>query len=68
MSLEAINTWAQLIAASGVIGSLFYHQPGVKTWWPMRRAAFTAGFRDYIESSQPIKDLPPIDRLIRGET
>ena len=139
MSLEAINTWAQLIAAVGVIGSLFYlglqirqntrsmrafaaagadwhgaseddraralplffatfklfenawfqqrqgtldpeqwegwdpyirmyyHQPGVKTWWPMRRAAFAAGFRDYIETSQPIKDLPPIDRLIRGE-
>jgi hypothetical protein len=24
VSLEAINTWAQLIAAGGVIGSLFY--------------------------------------------
>jgi hypothetical protein len=46
---------------------MYYHQPGVKMWWPMRRAAFAAGFRDYIETSQPIKDLPPIDRLIRGE-
>jgi hypothetical protein len=135
VSLEAINTWAQLIAAVAVIGSLFYlglqirqntrsmrafaaagadwhgaseddrtralpplnfsrthgsnnvkahsilnngkagtrtsactiTSPGVKTWWPMRRAAFAAGFRDYIETSQPIKDLPPIDQLIRGE-
>jgi hypothetical protein len=135
VNLEAIITWAQLIAAVGVIGSLFYlglqirqntrpmrafvadwhgaseddraralpllfatfklfenawfqqrqgtldpqqwegwdayirmyyHRPGAKTWWQTRRAAFAAGFRDYIEASQPIKDLPPIDRLIRG--
>lgn len=47
---------------------LYYHRPGAKTWWQMRRAAFAAGFRDYLEASQPIKDLPSIDRLIRGET
>jgi hypothetical protein len=44
---------------------MYYHRPGVKTWWLMRRAAFAAGFRDYLESSEPIKDLPPISELIR---
>jgi hypothetical protein len=29
---------------------------------------FAAGFRDYLETSEPIDDLPPIDRLIRGDT
>jgi hypothetical protein len=44
---------------------MYYHRPGVKTWWLMQRAAFAAGFRDYLESSEPIKDLPPISELIR---
>jgi len=34
----------------------------------MRRAAFGRGFRDYLESSNPVEDLPPISRLIRGES
>jgi hypothetical protein len=46
---------------------IYYHRPGVKTWWTMRRAAFAAGFRDYLENSQPVEDLPPIGHLIRGE-
>ena len=46
---------------------IYYHQPGVKTWWTMRRAAFAAGFRDYVEKSQPVVNLLPIGQLIRGE-
>jgi hypothetical protein len=46
---------------------IYYHRPGVKTWWSMRRAAFALGFRNYLESSEPVKDLPPISRLIRGD-
>jgi hypothetical protein len=41
---------------------------GVKTWWSMRRAAFAPGFRNYLESSKPVEDPPPISRLIRGES
>jgi len=47
---------------------IYYHRPGVKTWWTMRRAAFAAGFRNYLERSQPVEDLPPISQLIRGES
>jgi hypothetical protein len=45
---------------------MYYHRPGVKDWWRLRRAAFAAGFRDYIESSEPIHDLPSVTQLIRG--
>jgi hypothetical protein len=47
---------------------IYHHRPGVKTWWTMRRAAFAAGFRDYLEKSQPVADLPPIGQLICGES
>ena len=47
---------------------IYYHRPGVKTWWPMRRAAFAAGFRDYLENTDPVEGLPPIGHLIRGES
>ena len=47
---------------------IYYHRPGVKTWWTMRRAVFATGFRDYLEKSQPVEDLPPISQLIRGES
>ena len=46
---------------------VYYHRPGVKTWWSMRRGMFAAGFRDYIESTAPVADLPPLRHLIRGE-
>ena len=45
---------------------MYYHRPGVKDWWRLRRAAFAAGFRDYIESSEPIHDLSSVTQLIRG--
>lgn len=45
---------------------IYYHRPGVNTWWTMRRAAFAAGFREYLKKTQPVEDLPPISQLIRG--
>ena len=46
---------------------IYYHRPGVKTWWLMRRAAFAAGFRHYLESSQPVEAVPSLDELIHGK-
>jgi hypothetical protein len=45
----------------------YYHRPGVKIWWQMRRAAFASGFRDYIESTKPIADMTPLTELIRSK-
>jgi hypothetical protein len=46
---------------------MYYHRPGVKTWWRLRRAAFGPGFRAYIEASEPASELPSVSELIRGE-
>ena len=46
---------------------MYYHRPGVKAWLRLRRAAFAAGFRDYVESSEPVNELPSVAQLIRGE-
>jgi hypothetical protein len=46
---------------------VYYHRPGVKTWWTLRRRMFTAGFRQYVESTQPISDLSPLSQLIAGK-
>jgi hypothetical protein len=43
---------------------VYYHRPGVKTWWTLRQGMFTAGFRQYVESTQPISDLSPLSHLI----
>jgi hypothetical protein len=45
---------------------MYYHRPGVKTWWQLRRAAFGPGFRDYIETSEPASELPSVSELIHG--
>ena len=45
----------------------YYHRRGVKIWWPLRRTMCAAGFRDYLEKTEPVKDLPPISELIRGK-
>jgi hypothetical protein len=45
----------------------YYHCPGVKSWWLMRRAAFASGFRDYLESSEPIREMTQLSELIRGK-
>ena len=46
---------------------VYYHRPGVQTWWSMRRAMFAQGFREYLESTTPVTDLPPVTELIRGK-
>ena len=46
----------------------YFHLPGVQSWWQLRRGAFAPGFRDYIESSQPIPDMVPLSDVIRGNS
>jgi hypothetical protein len=45
----------------------YYHHQGIKSWWRMRRAAFAPGFRDYLESTEPISDMTPLGQLIQGK-
>ena len=45
---------------------MYFHLPGVKSWWLLRRATFAAGFRDYVENSQPIENLPPLSEVVHG--
>jgi len=44
----------------------YYHRPGVKSWWSLRRGMFAAGFRDYLEATEPIAEAVPLTELIRG--
>jgi hypothetical protein len=46
----------------------YYHRPGIKTWWRMRYPAFSSGFRDYLESTEPIPAMTTLSQLIRGKT
>lgn len=46
---------------------VYYHRPGVKTWWSLRRGMFAAGFRDYLETTEPVADLAPLSQLIAGK-
>jgi hypothetical protein len=46
---------------------VYYHRAGVKDCWRLRRAAFAAGFRDYVESSEPVSELPSVAELIRDK-
>jgi len=46
---------------------VYYHRPGVKTWWSLRRTMFAAGFRSYVEATKPVSDLSPLSELIRGK-
>ena len=45
----------------------YYHRPGVKTWWSLRRGMFATGFRDYLEATEPIAEAVPLSELIRGK-
>jgi hypothetical protein len=45
---------------------MYFHLPGVQTWWQLRRAAFAHGFRNYREASQPIAEMTPLSEIIRG--
>ena len=44
----------------------YYHRPGVKSWWSLRRGMFAAGFRDYLEATEPVAEAVPLTELIRG--
>ena len=46
----------------------YYHRPGVKTWWSLRRGMFAAGFRAYLEATEPIAEAVPLTELIRGKS
>jgi hypothetical protein len=46
----------------------YYHRPGVKSWWVMRRGAFAPGFRNYLESTEPVPEMPKLSELIRGKS
>lgn len=47
---------------------VYYHRPGVQTWWADRRGMFAAGFRNYLESTEPISGVSPLSQLIRGKS
>jgi hypothetical protein len=47
---------------------VYYHRPGVQVWWSDRRAMFAAGFRKYIEATQPVSGVSPLSQLIRGKS
>jgi hypothetical protein len=47
------GTWA----AWSVHVRIYFHQPGVRSWWAIRGAAFAPAFRAFLESS-PKPDLP----------
>jgi hypothetical protein len=44
----------------------YYHRPGVRTWWSMRRPAFAVGFAKYLESTLPISEMTPLKELIKS--
>lgn len=46
----------------------YYHRPGIKRWWSMRHPVFSIGFRDYLESTEPVRNMPPLIEVIRGKT
>jgi len=45
----------------------YCHRPGVETWWSLRRGMFAAGFRDYLEATEPIAEAVPLTELFRGK-
>jgi hypothetical protein len=45
----------------------YYHRPGVRTWWSLRRGMFASGFRDYLEATEQIAEAVPLTELIRGK-
>jgi hypothetical protein len=47
---------------------IYFHRPGVQTWWEMRKPAFAKGFRDYIESTKPVSGMAPLREVAQGPT
>jgi formyltetrahydrofolate hydrolase len=44
---------------------IYFHRPGVKTWWSMRKMAFAPGFRNYLEATEPVSGVMSIGEIIR---
>ena len=48
MDAETWDAWSEHIR-------MYYHQPGAKSWWELRKVTFVPAFRAYLESSAPSK-------------
>ena len=46
---------------------VYYHRPGINAWWSSRRGLFSAGFRRYLEASEPITDVSSLSQLIQNK-
>jgi hypothetical protein len=46
---------------------VYYHRPGVQAWWSDRRTMFARGFRNYLEATEPVSGVSPLQQLIRGK-
>jgi hypothetical protein len=38
---------------------MYLYQPGVQTWWGLRKAAFSPAFRNFLDHSAPPEELSP---------
>jgi hypothetical protein len=47
---------------------IYYHRPGVKEWWSMRKMAFAPGFRTYLEATKPVSGVMSIGEIVRGKS
>ena len=47
---------------------MYYHRPGLKDWWQLRRAAFAPGFCNYLENTKPVSELLSAAQIIRGRS
>lgn len=46
---------------------VYYHRPGVQTWWADRRVMFAPGFRNYVEATEPVGGVSPLSKLIQSK-
>jgi len=46
---------------------VYYHRPGIKSWWTDRQHLFSAGFRRYLEAAKPISEVSSLSQLIRNK-
>ena len=38
---------------------MYFHQPGVQSWWELRRSAFSPRFRDFLDNCEAPDELSP---------
>jgi hypothetical protein len=72
VNLETVSAITQLVAAIGVIASLFYLAAQIRQNTRSQRSVVvdsltTAGFREYLEATEPIAEAVPLTELIRGK-